>query len=254
MKRLIEWLSSAASAIGTVLLMIAGLALFIVFAVAMRPLLMVGFLVMAIGAAVASAFNPRFRAWFEEFGEPQVRYSGLRLATDIAFHPSHSWARILPSGVAVGADDLMQSALGPVETVELPSIGSRVEQGERLFALQRGDRRIDVRAPVSGTVVGRNESLLDCPGIVNEEPFTGGWAVRLRPDHAREDRRQLFQGSEAKGWFRHEIDRVLTTVLSKDAAPALPDGGELMGDLYAQIDDSAWKTLNETVFASAGKD
>lgn len=38
------------------------------------------------------------------------------------------------------------------------------------------------------------------------------------------------------------------------AAPALPDGGELMGDLYKQIDDSAWKTLNETVFALAGKD
>lgn len=254
MKRLTECLSSAVSTAGVVLLMIVGVVLFIVFAVAMRPILMVGFLVLAIGAAVLSAFNPRFRAWFERIGEPQVRYNGLRLATDIALHPSHSWARILPSGVAVGADDLMQFALGPVDTVELPSIGSRVEQGQRLFSLQRGDRRLDVRAPVSGTVVGRNESLLESPGIVNEQPFTNGWAVRLQPDHVREDRRQLLQGHDAKGWFRHEIDRLLTTVLSKDAAaPALPDGGELVGDLHRHIDDGAWKTLTETVFGSQGK-
>jgi hypothetical protein len=102
--------------------------------------------------------------------------------------------------------------------------------------------------------VGRNESLLGSPGIINEQPFTNGWAVRLRPDHVREDRRRLLQGSEAKGWFRHEIDRLLTTVLAEDAAaPALPDGGELMGDLHQQIDDNAWKTLSETVFGEGAK-
>jgi glycine cleavage system H protein len=250
MKQFTQWLSSAAGTAAVLLLTIVGLVLFIVFAVAMRPILMVGFLVLAAGAAVVSALNPRFRAWLEALGEPQVRYNGLRLATDIALHPSHSWARILPSGVAVGADDLMQFVLGPVETVELPSVGSRVEQGQRLFSLQRGDRRLDVRAPVSGTVVARNESLLQTPGMVNEQPFTGGWAVRMRGEHVRSDRQHLVQGGEAKGWFRHEIDRLLTTVLSKDqVAPALPDGGELMGDLYRQIDDDEWKTLTETVFA-----
>lgn len=255
MKRFTQWLSSTAATLGIGLLILVGLVLFALFAVAARPILMIGFLALAIGAALASAFSPRFQAWFETIGEPQVRYSGLRLATDTAFHPSHSWARLLPGGAVVGADDLMQFALGPVESVELPSIGSRVEQGQPLFALQRGDRRVDVRAPVSGTVVSTNDSLLASPKLVNEEPFTNGWAVRLRPDHAQDDRRNLLQGNQAKGWFRHDIDRLLTTVLTKGAvAPALPDGGELVGDMHEHIDDQAWKTLTETVFAAEARD
>ncbi|MHB8902305.1 MAG: glycine cleavage system protein H [Thermoguttaceae bacterium] len=254
MKSVSQWLSSVLSTAGVVALMVAALLLFLVFAVAMRPILMIGFLGLAIAAAIASAFDPRFRAWFEKVGEPEVRYNGLRLATDIDLYPGHSWARILPGGVAVGADDLVQLALGPVDAVELPAVGSRVRQGEPLFSLRHGNRRVALRAPVSGTVVDRNDSLLNSPRAVNEQPFTGGWAVRLRPEHIGDDRQQLLQGSRAKGWFRHEIDRLLATVLSKDGAVAsLPDGGELMPDLHEQIDDRTWKSLTETMFAGGGK-
>lgn len=249
MAHVADWLKSGLLLLGFALVAITAFALFAVLAIAMRPLLIVGLVLAAAAAVVLSIFSPAFRDWFEAAGERQTHHSGLRLATDVAVHPNHSWARMSPKDVTVGADDFVQATLGPVEAVELPAVGRRFEQGDRLFSLRRGDRSVAVRAPVSGTVIACNESLVDQPGTVNEAPFTRGWAVRLRPQRGRTEGKRLLRGKQARGWFRGEIDKLMTTVLADEAlAPALPDGGTLTGELYRHIDDLAWTELTETFF------
>lgn len=248
MRQVKNWLGNGLCVAGFALLAIVGLALFAVVAVAMRPVLIVGLLVTGLACAALCYFSPGFRDWFETVGEWRIGYKGLHLVTDVAVHPSHSWARIEPQDVTVGADDLVQAALGPVEQVELPPVGSRVEQGDRLFCLRRGGRSVEVRAPVSGTVASRNEALADRPGLVNEGPFDEGWAVRLRPDNVSKERQLLLQGKTARDWFRKEIDRLIGAVLAEEAPTAAADGGTLVRDLYRQIDDSTWKRLTETFF------
>jgi glycine cleavage system H protein len=194
-------------------------------------------------------FHPGFRAWLDSSDELQISYNGLHLATDIAVHPNHRRARVSGKNAVVGADDLVQSTLGPVETVELPPMGSRVEQGERLFNLRRGDRCVEVRAPVSGTIVAANDALLQHPGLVDDDPFGRGWAVSIKADKLQEDAGRLLRGTQARSWFRQEIDRLLSTVLGQAAVqPALPDGGTFVEGLYREIDDDAWKKLTETMF------
>jgi glycine cleavage system H protein len=220
-----------------------------VVALAMRPLLILVGVAAILGGLVASQISPRFREWLEAAGEANISYNGLRLATDVAAHPRHGWARIWRAEAVVGADDLVQATLGPVESVELPAVGTRVEQGDRLFSLWRGNRKVDVRAPLSGQVVTRNEALLSNPGLINAKPFSGGWAVRLKADNLRKDRQILVEGRQARGWFRHEIDRFIGSVLCPEtASPTLPDGGALVADLHRQIDDRAWQELTATFF------
>lgn len=248
------WLKNALFYAGVVVLAIAGILLFAAAAVAMRLLLVAALLVAGLGCLVLYLVSPAFREWYKSVGQWQIDCKGLRLATDIAVHPSHSWARMAPDDVAVGADDLVQASLGPVEAVELPPVGSHVEQGDRLFCLRRGERRIQVRTPVSGTVVNRNETLIEHPELVNEGPFDEGWAVRLRPDDVQKDTPSLLRGKRARNWFRREIDRLVDTVLSQDtAAPSLADGGTVVGDFYQQIDEGAWKRLTETFFGIGPK-
>jgi glycine cleavage system H protein len=244
-----HWLKSGLFLLGFTVVAVVAFAIFAVLAVAMRPLLIAAALVAMSGSVVLAYFSPRVREWLEALGEPQVSYHGLRLATDVAIHPSHSWASVAPKDVAVGADDFVQATLGPVESVELPPLGSRVEQGDRLFSLRRGNRSVAVRAPMSGVVIGRNEALLAHPETVNQAPFTLGWAVRLQADSVCADENRLLRGKQARDWFRGEIDRLMTAVLASEAlAPSLPDGGTLTGELYAQIDDVAWTKLTRTFF------
>ena len=135
--------------------------------------------------------------------------------------------------------------------MDLPRPGQHVEQGEPLFDLRHGERTVAVRSPISGTVVGTNHALRLDPTLVNQAPFTAGWAVRVQGDQAKEDSRKLFRGKGARAWFRHEVDRLLTVVTPASVVgAALPDGGVFSTELYAQIDDLTWQRLSRSFFGA----
>jgi glycine cleavage system H protein len=253
MRQIAIWLKEGIRDTALIVSVLVGVLLFAVVAIAMRPLL----ILVALGALAVSLvlyrFRPGFREWFDASGEAQVTYNGLHLATDVAVHPNHSWARIQGREALVGVDDLVQSTLGPVQAIELPPVGSRVTQGTCLFRLRRGERCVEVRAPLTGTVVAANEALREHPGLVNEDPFERGWAVRVKVDKPQQEAASLLRGSQARRWFRQEIDRLLTTILGHGTLhaalqPALPDGGTFVDALYREIDDETWRKLTETFF------
>jgi len=236
--------------IGTsMLILVIGFPLIVVAFFTLRIALLAAVIAAAVVGCVGYVLSPSVRNWLETQAAQQFSYNGLRLATNVAVHPNHSWARMESDDVIVGADDLVQATLGPVEEVVLPRVGSWIEQGAHAFSLRRGNRKVDVRAPMSGIVLNCNDELLQRPELVNEEPFTRGWAVRLQGDNVRENRRGLLRGKHARSWFRGEIDRLITTSLAEDTlAPALPDGGALVKELYLQIDDDAWERVKANFF------
>lgn len=235
--------------VGGLLLVPAVLLLSVLLSVLFWPVVVLAATVAVLITAVY-AVSPYFRGWLDAKIDDQVHYKGLRLATGIELHPSHSWARTLFWHVLVGADDLVQVTLGPVQAVELPPVGKRVEEGDRLFLLQHGNRRVEVRSPIAGTVLARNESLMQHPSFINDEPFHRGWAVRLRPENAREGQQHLLHGDNAINWFEREIDRLMTNLhADEEVQCCLADGGALAQDLYRHIDDDTWQRLTESFFA-----
>lgn len=210
-----------------------------------------GGVLLALGAClVAFTVSPAFRSWLQSWTEPEVAYSGLRLATGFAYHPAHTWARLEQGEATVGADDMMLSTLGPVDAVDLPAVGARVRQGEPFARLRHGDRSLDLVSPVTGRVLAANRPLADEPTRINAEPFGDGWIARIEGDTLKTERRLLLSGEEARAWFRREVDRLVSRLLP-DAAPALPDGGVLVGELHRHIDDTHWTRLAEEFFGAA---
>ncbi len=205
-----------------------------------------GVAALAIGAIVYS-FSPDFRKWCEKLIEPLVRYRGLRLATNVGFHPSHSWARV-DDEVMVGVDDLVQATLGPVDAVQLPDNGTHVERGQPLFTLRHGDRCVAVPSPVSGTVIGVNPDLRGHPELINTAPFANGWVVRIHSEDPRGEWKHLLRGRRAWNWFRSAADRVI------DLVPDRGGNGNGGNELYRRLDAGAWRELNKTMFSAAADD
>lgn len=232
------------------LAVVAGLPVLGILVFALRPVLIVAVLAAIPTACLLWVFSGRFRQWLAAETELEVNYRGLRMPQDLALHPSHSWARMYDV-VVVGADDLVQAALGPVEEVELPPNGRHVRRGDELFRLRHADRCLEVRAPVSGTVIAANETLRHHPELINQEPFGQGWVVRLRADDLQEDRPALLRGGRARVWFRREVDRLLEAMSTKGGATAAsPEGPVPAAQLHRQIDDSAWNRLTATTFTA----
>ncbi|MFH2006176.1 MAG: glycine cleavage system protein H [bacterium] len=213
---------------------------------ALRPLLLVG---MAL-AAVALLVSPGFRRWLAGGSQEIASHRGLHLPSGTLLHPGHSWARRQAQGdLEVGVDDLLQRALGPVESVELPELGTVVTQGQPLYRLRRGDRTVEVKAPVDGEVTRVNNQLVVQPHRVNDAPYGDGWAAWLKPTRPEAAVWHLRQGRAAWDWFRAEVDRLIAA-LSTTPLPTrvLQDGGPLVEELHLQIDDETWQRLNREFF------
>jgi glycine cleavage system H protein len=235
--RINDWVS----AVMIPLALLATLPFIALVAFVLRPVLLVTALVLLLSGAVAWTFSGRFRAWLEVATEPEAGHRGLRLPQDVALHPGHAWAR-LNNVVVVGADDLLQAALGPLKHVDLPAVGARLRRDEPLFTLHGVRRSASVPSPVSGTVVGRNTALEVHPGLVNRHPFGQGWVVRLRGDDLGSDWPRLLRGRRARSWFRRQVDRVAAGlppgVPGPDPRAPLPTG-----ELHRHLGDAAWSRM-----------
>lgn len=221
---------------GICLALLATLPILAVLGFALRIAVVLAFVAGALLCALLYPFSRSFREWFKVQAEVDIRHRGLRLARDVLLYPAHSWARWGKKTVTVGADDLLLSTVGPVEAVDLPAPGAHAAQGKPLFRIHRGNRTVDVLSPISGSVCESNEVLKVYPELMNDSPFSLGWAVRLSPDDGNIERRSLLQTEQARAWFESEVDRAIESTSS---------GGEATNvDRYRCIDNEAWDQLS----------
>jgi glycine cleavage system H protein len=102
--------------------------------------------------------------------------------SELRYHPKDTWARLDGGRVRVGVTDFAQEELDTVVFVDLPQVGDRLEQGEAFGQIESSKTVSDLVAPVSGTILERNEALQDDPEAVNRDPYGQGWMVLIEVD------------------------------------------------------------------------
>lgn len=104
------------------------------------------------------------------------------LPGDLLYTSEHEWVRREDDGsVTVGITHHAQAALGDLVYVELPDVGQDVDAGGDLAVVESVKAASDVYAPIDGSVVAVNEALAADPEIINADPYSEGWIVRLKP-------------------------------------------------------------------------
>jgi glycine cleavage system H protein len=132
----------------------------------------------------------------------------LSIPTDLYYDPSHVWARLDPVGrITVGIDALGLQSLGDMAYVSLHPAGSAVRRGEPLGVLEAAKMTGDLIAPVSGTVVARNEAVLQDPSLVNQDPYGLGWLVSIEPSDWEKESVTLIHGGAVMDWVSAEMER-----------------------------------------------
>jgi glycine cleavage system H protein len=100
---------------------------------------------------------------------------------DLHYTKDHEWVRSQGETVRVGVTDFAQEALGDIVFVTLPDVGTDVTAGSTCGEIESTKSVSDVYAPVTGTVVARNESLDSTPELINSDPYGEGWMLEIRP-------------------------------------------------------------------------
>ncbi len=119
--------------------------------------------------------------------------------TDRKYTKEHEWAKLDDGLAVVGITHYAQEQLGDIVYVELPQLGDAVEQSQTFGIIESVKAASDLFAPISGEVVAVNEDLVDRPELVNEDPYEGGWMVKVQP----EDETQMDELLTAEEYAAH---------------------------------------------------
>lgn len=106
---------------------------------------------------------------------------------DLLYSNTHEWTRIEDKTAVVGITQFAQEQLGDITFVELPEVGSQVDQGEEMGSIESVKAASELYSPVTGEVIGINEDLEDAPERVNEDPFGEGWLIKVRLSQVPDD-------------------------------------------------------------------
>jgi len=101
---------------------------------------------------------------------------------ELKYTKDHEWIRTEGENLRVGVTDYAQEALGDIVFVTLPEVGSHVTAGETCGEVESTKSVSDIYAPVTGTVLERNENLDSSPELVNSDPYGDGWMMAIQPD------------------------------------------------------------------------
>jgi glycine cleavage system H protein len=99
---------------------------------------------------------------------------------DLHYTKQHEWVRASGDTGTVGITDYAQQELGDIVYVDLPRVGTKVEQGKVMGSVESVKAVSDIYAPVSGEVIAINDALATAPEKLNESPHVDGWLVKIR--------------------------------------------------------------------------
>ncbi|HCA80639.1 MAG TPA: glycine cleavage system protein GcvH [Bacteroidetes bacterium] len=105
---------------------------------------------------------------------------------NLKYTKDHEWMRIEGEFGWVGITDYAQGELGDVVFVELPAVGTKVQQGKSFGTIEAVKAVSDLYAPVSGEVVEINKDVQSAPDAVNKDPYGKGWMIKMKVGNAGE--------------------------------------------------------------------
>ena len=99
---------------------------------------------------------------------------------ELKYHREHDWARVDGVEAVLGITWFAQDALGELVHFEAPRQGSQVAKDSSYGEIESVKAVSDVIAPLSGEVLEVNQSAVDAPETINEDPYGAGWLIRIR--------------------------------------------------------------------------
>lgn len=92
----------------------------------------------------------------------------------------HEWICPEPGNKGkTGLTNYAQTQLGDIVFLDLPAPDTQVEQFHKIGEVESVKAVSDIFSPVSGRVLEVNQTAIDEPQLVNQDPYGAGWLVRL---------------------------------------------------------------------------
>jgi glycine cleavage system H lipoate-binding protein/ABC-type phosphate transport system substrate-binding protein len=176
------------------------------------------------------------------------------------FDKTHTWAFMEQDGnVRVGIDDFLQHITGKLTRIKMREEGEIVRKGELIMTIIQEGKHLNIYAPISGTIIAQNVSLLTDTAIINSSPFFKGWVYQIEPKNWLREVQFMFMGEKYTEWLKDEFirlkDFIAAIVRTNNLVyehVVLQDGGELTDNVLAEMDPKVWEDF-QTQFIDSSR-
>ncbi len=99
---------------------------------------------------------------------------------EVKFSKEHEWIKLEGEIAIIGITKHATEMLGDIVFVELPEKGSSVEKDGTAGVVESTKAASDVYTPVSGEIVDTNQTIVDDPAKINEDPEGSAWFFKMK--------------------------------------------------------------------------
>ncbi|CDN16286.1 Glycine cleavage system H protein [Richelia intracellularis] len=99
---------------------------------------------------------------------------------DLKYLDTHEYVRLDGEVATIGITAFAVDQLGDIVFLELPEIDDSLSKKEGFGSIESVKAVEDLKSPVSGTVLERNEALIDAPEKIAEDPYGEGWLIKVK--------------------------------------------------------------------------
>lgn len=111
---------------------------------------------------------------------------GLEYPSDLRYLETHEYVRLDGEIATIGISAFAVDQLGDIVFLELPDLSDVIEKGESFGTIESVKAVEDLKAPITGTVVERNDAVIESPELLAEDPYGEAWLLKVRVKDADE--------------------------------------------------------------------
>ncbi len=127
----------------------------------------------------------------------------LEYPDDLKYLDTHEYVRSDGDIATIGISAFALDQLGDIVFLELPEVGDALELESNFGTIESVKAVEDLYPPVSGTVIDRNEEVIENPEAIAEDPYGEGWLLKVRVDNL-EELDDLLSASDYRGMVEGE--------------------------------------------------
>jgi glycine cleavage system H protein len=125
----------------------------------------------------------------------------MEFPKDFYYSNDHEWISGLGGEALVGVSHYAIEQLGDVVHIDLPKVGQEFGEGEVFGTIESTKTVSDLYLPAAGKIVAVNTALLQAPEKVQEDPYDGGWLVKIA---VKNQPKTIMNCSQYEGYLRDQ--------------------------------------------------
>jgi glycine cleavage system H protein len=104
----------------------------------------------------------------------------LEYPDNLRYVDTHEYVGLTADIATIGVSAFAVDQLGDIVFVELPEVGDTIVKGSAFGSIESVKAVEDLKAPMSGKVLKRNDKAIDAPEIISTDPYAAGWLLEIQ--------------------------------------------------------------------------